>query len=93
MLEFIILEVGTNDFTSVTPEVVGSSITDLVVTLKCISSVAVACLPCYSMRRIYATFLFFRDQATVLQQYLDVVLDPLECLPFCKTRPRFLFEG
>lgn len=36
MPEVVILEVGTNDLSSVSPEVVGSSIEDLVLTLKSI---------------------------------------------------------
>ena len=81
MPEIIILEVGTNDLTSVAPEIVGSSIEDLVVTLKCISSVAVVCV-CHVIPRGESTLrsLFFRDRARVLQQYLDVVVDPLECV-------------
>ena len=81
MPEIIILEVGTNDLTSVAPEIVGSSIEDLVVTLKCISSVAVVCV-CHVIPRGESTprSLFFRDRARVLNQYLDVVLDPLECV-------------
>ena len=44
MPDIVILEVGTNDLPSVAPEVVGSSIEDLVVTLKSICSVAVVCV-------------------------------------------------
>lgn len=44
MPDIVILEVGTNDLPSVAPEVVGSSIEDLVVTLKSIYSVAVVCV-------------------------------------------------
>ena len=42
--DVVILEVGTNDLSSVSPEVVGSSIEDLVVTLKSVYSVSIVCV-------------------------------------------------
>ena len=68
---------------SVAPEVVGSSIEDLVVTLKSIYSVAVVCV-CHVIPRGESTIrpLYFWERDKVLQQYLEVVLDSLDCV-FC----------
>ena len=83
MSDIVILEVGTNDLPSVAPEVVGSSIEDLVVTLKSIYSVAVVCV-CHVIPRGESTIrpLYFWERDKVLQQYLEVVLDSLDCV-FC----------
>ena len=79
----VILEVGTNDLPSVAPEVAGSFIEDLVVTLKSIYSVAVVCV-CHVIPRGESTVrpLYFWERAKGLQQYLKVVLDSLDCV-FC----------
>ena len=81
--DVVILEVGTNDLSSVSPEVVGSSIEDLVVTLKSVYSVSIVCV-CHVITRGKSTLHpnFFWECARVLQQYLEVVLDPLACV-FC----------
>ena len=83
MPDIVILEVGTNDLPSVAPEVVGSSVEDLVVTLKSIYSEAVVCV-CHVIPRGESTIrpLYFWERAKVLQQYLEVVLDSLDCV-FC----------
>ena len=83
MPDIVVLEVGTNDLPSVAPEVVGSSIEDLVVTLKSIYSVVVVCV-CRVIPRGESTIcsLYFWERAKVLQQYLEVVLDSLDCV-FC----------
>ena len=83
MPDIVILEVGTNDLPSVAPEVIGSSIEDLVVTLKCIYSVVVVCV-CHVIPRGQSKIrpLYFWERAKVLQQYLEVVLDSLDCV-FC----------
>ena len=83
MPDIVILVVGTNDLPSVAPEVVGSSIEDLVVTLKSIYSVAVLCV-CHVIPRGESTIrpLYFWERAKVLQQYLEVMLDSLDCV-FC----------
>ena len=92
MPDIVVLEVGTNDLPSVAPEVVGSSIEDLVVTLKSIYSVAVVCV-CHIIPRGESTIrpLYFWERAKVLQQYLEVVLDSLDCVFCCRhkafTRP------
>ena len=83
MPDIVVLEVGTNDLPSVAPEVVGSSIENLVVTLKSIYSVAVVCV-CHVIPRGESTIhpLYFWERAKVLQQYLEFVLDSLDCV-FC----------
>ena len=83
MHDIVVLEVGTNDLPSVAPEVVGSSIENLVVTLKSIYSVAVVCV-CHVIPRGESTIhpLYFWECAKVLQQYLEFVLDSLDCV-FC----------
>ena len=83
MRDIVILEAGTNDLPSVAPEVVGSSIKDLAVTLISIYSVAVLCV-CHVIPRGESTIrpLYFWERAKVLQQYLEVVLDSLDCV-FC----------
>ena len=77
----VILEIGTNDLPSVAPEVAGSFIEDLVVTLKSIYSVAVVCV-CHVIPRGESTVrpLYFWERAKGLQQYLKVVLDSLDCV-------------
>ena len=83
MRDIVILEVGTNDLPSVAPEVVGSSIKDLAVTLISIYSVVVLCV-CHVIPRGESTIrpLYFWERDKVLQQYLEVVLDSLDCV-FC----------
>ena len=83
MPDIVVLEVGTNDLPLVAPEVVGSSIENLVVTLKSIYSVAVVCV-CHVIPRGESTIhpLYFWERAKVLQQYLEFVLDSLDCV-FC----------
>ena len=89
MPDIVILVVGTNDLPSVAPEVVGSSIEDLVVTLKSIYSVAVVCV-CHVIPRGESTIrpLDFWERAKVLQQYLEFVLDSLDCV-FCWCQKAF----
>ena len=89
MPDIVILEVGTNDLPSVAPEVVGSSIEDLVVTLKSIYSVAVVCV-CHVIPRGESTIrpLYFWERDKVLQQYLEVELDSLDCV-FCSRHKAF----
>ena len=81
--DVVLLEIGTNDLTSLAPEVVGSSIEELVLTLKGFNSVAVVGV-CHVIPRGEATLnsMTFWERATVLQQYLEVVLDPLDSI-FC----------
>ena len=89
MPDIVILEVGTNDLPSVAPELVGSSIEDPVDTLKSIYSVAVVCV-CHVIPRGESTIrpLYFSERAKVLQQYLEFVLDSLDCV-FCWCQKAF----
>ena len=90
MPDIVVLEVGTNDPSSVAPEVVGSSIENLVVTLKSIYSMAVVCV-CHVIPRGESTIypLYFWERAKVLQQYLEFVLDSLDCV-FCWCHKAFI---
>ena len=81
--EVVILEVGTNDLSTLGPEVVGSQIEDLVVLLKSSYFVSVVCVSHVVPRGMSTPHPHsFLERAKVLQQYLEVVLDPLERV-FC----------
>jgi len=76
--DVVILELGTNDLASLRPEVVGSAIEDLVRFILDSFSVRVVGV-CQVIPRgishLQATF--FAQRARILNQYLEVVLDPL----------------
>ena len=84
--DVVILEVGTNDISEVGPEVVGSSIEELVSSLldaffgECGRS-----LPCHSTRCFLHRFL---QRAAILNNYVRVVLEPFPNA-FCWTHKDF----
>ena len=77
--EIIILEIGTNDLSLAQPEVVGSSIDDLVRHLLDHYSVRVVVLchvtPRAYNRKPYYSATKFNENAAILNQYTRVVLD------------------
>ena len=74
----VILEIGTNDLSSVELEVVGSGIDDLVQFLFGHVSVRVICWCCEIPHAIsHADTGLFHQRAKILNNYVKVVLDPL----------------
>ena len=77
--KIVILEIGTNDLSLAQPEVVGSSIDDLVRRLFDHHSVRVVVLcdatPSAHNRRPYFSTTKFNEKAAILNQYPRVVLD------------------
>lgn len=76
--EIVILEIGTNDLSFTSPEVVGSSIEELVRLLQRSYSVAVV-MVCQVIPRgaVLPNFSRFFNNAKVLHQYLNIVLDAI----------------
>lgn len=76
--DIVILEIGTNELSSVAPEIVGSAIDDLVQLLLGHLSVHVVCWCCVIPRAIsHADSALFHQRAKILNKYVKVVLDPL----------------
>ncbi len=75
--EIVILEIGTNDLVNTPPEVVGSDIEDMVRHL--ISHYAVrAVVLCHVTPRMTHPSSKFNEKATLLNQYTQVVIEPIE---------------
>ena len=72
--QVVILELGTNDLTRLRPEVAGSEIEELVCLLLDTFSVRVIGV-CKVLPRVRATF--FNGAASILNQYLCGVLEPI----------------
>ena len=76
--DIVVLEMGTNDLSSVEPEVVGSAIDDLVQFLFGHFSVRMICWCCVIPRAIsHVDAGLFHQRAKILNNYVKVVLDHL----------------
>lgn len=75
--EIVILEIGTNDLSCIAPEVVGSEIDEFVQLLLGRYSVRVVGWCCVIPRAIsFSGYEAFNQKASILNNYLKVVLDP-----------------
>ena len=87
--DIVILEIGTNDLSHATPEVVGSAIDDLVSLLLNDYSVRVIGVCLVIPRGIsFPHASIFLQQATILNQYVSVVLDHYPNV-FCWSHDKF----
>jgi len=78
--DIVILEVGTNDLNNLQPEVVGSALEELVLTLKRQFAIEIICV-CHVIPRGLSSAshpLQFWEKAKILKQYLEVVLGHIE---------------
>jgi lysophospholipase L1-like esterase len=75
--EIVILEIGTNDLVNTPPEVVGSYIEDMVRHLISHYSVRAVVL-CHVTPRMTHQSSKFNEKATLLNQYTQVVLEPIQ---------------
>lgn len=87
--DVVILEVGTNDLSNVRPEVVGSSIEELVGTLLDVFSVTMVGV-CHVIPRgvSFTDWEDFLQRAAILNNYVRVVLEPFPNA-FCWTHKDF----
>lgn len=87
--EIVILEIGTNDLSSVKPETVGSSIEELVLSILANPSVNVVGV-CHVIPRgvAFEGWEEFLRRAEILNDYLSVVLQPISNA-FCWTHRDF----